>query len=464
MKAKNNLKTSLCVLWIALFLCCCFERETSCQNPNGPLPEAAGSKFLTVEEMAEDLEFTIGVLGDVHPQTYHGFSKEQQQLIESLHERIASPMEARKFYFIINEIFFSFKDGHTHLYPMKNKRNRFIDVNLAWLQNGLYVTSEGEKLKQGDKVIAIGDKPTGELLEELRWIIPAENLHYIQYKACYGLTRETYLDQLNLIQNNSVKYTVQRDKSELTINMPLTNKAKIVSKQTFRPWVRFEIDEKLSLGIFTLDKCNYNDEYKEKLKSFFAEVKKHNIQHVAVDVRKNGGGNSQVIDEFLSYLNIRKYKRFSMEVRYSKATKERYNTPKDKGYDKPLFRFNTRDNRKCPNAELIFDGKLYILVSAETFSSGNWFAVIVKDNKLGTVIGEPTGNQPTSYGDILQFQMPNAGFRFSCSFKKWIRPDTNNDPEDGLYPDVMAYTTIEDIIQNKDTQIEKVKAIVKMVW
>lgn len=461
MKVKNSLKASLCILGIALFLGGCFGRKTSWQNPNETLPEVAGSQILTVEEMAEDLEFTIGVLGDVHPQTYHAFSKEQKQLIESLHERITSPMDARKFYFIINEIFFSFKDGHTRLYPMKNKRNRFIDVNLAWLQDGLYVTSEGEKLKQGDKVIAIGDKPTSELLEELRWIIPAENLRYIQYKTGYSLTREAYLDQLNLIQDDNVKYIVQRDESELKINMPLIKKSKIISKQTSMPWVRFEIDEKLSLGIFTLDKCNYNDEYKEKLKAFFAEVKKHNIQHVAVDVRKNGGGNSLVVDGFLSYLNIEKYKRFSMEVRYSKATAQQRNTPKGKGYDKPLFRFNNRDNRKCPNPELIFKGKLYILVSARTFSSANWFAVIVKDNKLGTVIGEPTGNQPTSYGDILQFQMPNTGFCFSCSFKKWIRPDTSNDPEDGLYPDVMAYTTIEDIMQNKDTQIEKLQAIVK---
>lgn len=57
--------------------------------------------------------------------------------------------------------------------------------------------------------------------------------------------------------------------------------------------------------------------------------------------------------------------------------------------------------------------------------------------------------------------MPNTGFRFTCSFKKWIRPDTGNDPEDALYPDVMAYTTIEDIIQDKDSQIEELKAIVK---
>ncbi len=449
----------MCGIVLVLFAAGCLVQQSSLPNSHKQVPEVAGSKLLSVEKMTEDFEYTIGVLGNVHPQTYRGFSQEQKQLIESLRAKVTEPMEARKFYFIINELFFSFKDGHTRLYSMKSNQNRFVDAELVWLQDGLYVRSAGDKLKQGDKVIAIGNKSTSQLLRKLEHIIPAENLHYIRYKAGIGLTREALLSYLNLIQDNSIKYTVQRNGNEVELNMPLTNKSKITSKQTSRPWVRFEIDEKLSLGILTLDKCIYNDEYKNKLMEFFAEVKKHNIQHVAVDVRKNGGGNSQVIDEFLSYLDINKYKRFSMEVRYSKATKEQRNTPKDKGYDKPLFRFNTRSNQKCPNTELIFNGKLYVLVSAETFSSGNWFAVIVKDNELGTVIGEPTGNQPTSYGDVLSFQMLNTGFSFICSYKKWIRPDTGNDPEDALYPDVTAYTTIEDILENKDTQVEKLKEI-----
>lgn len=450
----------LCVLGFVLYVGGCFEKQ-SWLNSSKPVPEVPGDKILSVEEMTEDLEYTIDVLGDVHPQTYRGFSQEQKRLIGSLRAKITEPMEARKFYFIINEIFFSFKDGHTRLYSMKSNQNRFVDAELVWLNGGLYVRSAGDKLKQGDKIIAIGNKPTGELLGELEHIIPAENLYYVKYEAGKSLTRQEHLDYLGVIQDDSVDYHVQRGNSEFAVNMKLTGESKNKSKKTSRPWVSFQIDKELSIGIFTLDKCIHNDEYEETLEDFFAEVSENNIQHVAVDVRQNGGGSSRVIDEFLSYLEIKKYKGFSMEVRYSIATKEQRNTHKDKGYDKPLFRSNTRDNRKCPDPKLIFNGKLYILVSAATFSSGNWFAVVVKDNKLGTVIGEPTGNQPTSYGDVLSFQIPNTGFRFICSHKKWIRPNTSNDPEDGLYPDVTAYTTIEDIIRNKDTQIEKLKEICK---
>ncbi|WP_081943582.1 S41 family peptidase [Caloranaerobacter azorensis] len=96
-----------------------------------------------------------------------------------------------------------------------------------------------------------------------------------------------------------------------------------------------------------------------------------------------------------------------------------------------------------------------------TFSSGNWFAVIIKDNNIGKVIGEPTGNQPSSYGDILSFETPNSGFMFSVSYKKFIRPNTENDPEDCLHPDIEVYTTIQDILNGRDPQIEKLIEIVK---
>lgn len=76
-------------------------------------------------------------------------------------------------------------------------------------------------------------------------------------------------------------------------------------------------------------------------------------------------------------------------------------------------------------------------------------------------IGEPTGNAPSSYGDSPSFQMPMTGFQFTVSIKKWTRPDKNSDLEDSLYPDVLVYTTIEDIKQGRDPQLEKLKEMIR---
>ena len=81
---------------------------------------------------------------------------------------------------------------------------------------------------------------------------------------------------------------------------------------------------------------------------------------------------------------------------------------------------------------------------------------------LGTIFGEPTGDAPSSYGDAPSFQMPNTGFCFCVSHKKFVRPNPVNDPEDGVYPDILVNRTIDDIITGIDPQLENLKAIIKI--
>ena len=76
-----------------------------------------------------------------------------------------------------------------------------------------------------------------------------------------------------------------------------------------------------------------------------------------------------------------------------------------------------------------FRGQLFVLTSKATFSSGNWFGVIVRDNQLGKIVGEPTGNAPSSFGDVLSFTLPRSGLGFTLSYKQWIRPDPSRDPD-----------------------------------
>ena len=53
------------------------------------------------------------------------------------------------------------------------------------------------------------------------------------------------------------------------------------------------------------------------------------------------------------------------------------------------------------------------------------FAMYVKDNRLGTIIGEEPGNDPNGYGDVAEFMTPNANLYFQVSYKKWNRIDIN---------------------------------------
>jgi C-terminal processing protease CtpA/Prc len=85
-----------------------------------------------------------------------------------------------------------------------------------------------------------------------------------------------------------------------------------------------------------------------------------------------------------------------------------------------------------------YDDNVYVLTSPKTFSSATMFSVYLQDNDLGKVIGEPSGNRPSAYGDVLSFQLPNSKLIFNTTYKYFIRPDATKDGEDAQKPDYLV--------------------------
>ena len=463
-KGKHNMDAThtgrdrlrLLVLLVAVWLGLSFGADI----PRVPatLP-AGGQTILTVDQMEEDLDYLVRILQNVHPATYRGFSKQQIAAIDAAYQRIQEPMTKAQFYFLANTIICSLQDAHTQLRPMKGLSNRRIDVSLVSLSDGFYVRRDREPFRQGDKIAALDGKDIETIVREMRPLIPAENEYWRKRDTAEKLQRYEYLDHLGVVDSNAVNVRVEREGTSIALTAPLKLPTQCAPKPAARHWLGHHVDPNLSLGLFYLDQCIVDEYYKKALRSFFERVRNHRIRNIAIDVRRNGGGNSHVVDEFLRYLDIDRYRHFGGDIRYSKELGEKLGYSRTSGYRRGKPR--KARNRKIEDKSLLFDGRLFVLTSAATFSSGNWFAVIVKDNDLGTVIGEPTGNAPSSYGDVPTFEMPNTGFSFTVSHKRWIRPNPDNDPADALYPDVTVCTTIDDMINGTDPQLDKLRAIIK---
>lgn len=197
----------------------------------------------------------------------------------------------------------------------------------------------------------------------------------------------------------------------------------------------YKIDKENSLGTFTLNRCEMSQEYTDRLSEFFGAVRDNNIGNIAVDLRSNGGGTTEVINEFLRYINISDYKLFGgMDIR--------------NGGNLISYRDEITPNKPVDNA---FDGRVYALTSNYTFSSAMDFATVIQDNGIGKVIGEIPGNMPTAYGDKLSFQLPESKLVLSVSYKKFYRVDINKS-EEPLIPDCTV---------NADEALEKLVEYIK---
>lgn len=197
----------------------------------------------------------------------------------------------------------------------------------------------------------------------------------------------------------------------------------------------YKIDKENSLGIFTLNRCEMSAEYTDRLSEFFGAVRDNNIGNIAVDLRSNGGGTTEVINEFLRYINISDYKLFGgTDIRI--------------GGNLISYRDEITPNKPVDNA---FDGRVYALTSNYTFSSAMDFATVIQDNGIGKVIGETPGNMPTAYGDKLGFQLPESKLLLGVSYKKFYRVDIDKS-EEPLIPDCTV---------NADEALEKLVEYIK---
>lgn len=179
-----------------------------------------------------------------------------------------------------------------------------------------------------------------------------------------------------------------------------------------KDFVYYNIDEQKSLAVLTLTQCNYNQTYIDCLKTMFTEIKQKNIQNVAVDLRGNGGGSSMVGNEFIKYLPVDNY----------------YDGPYDWRWGFCEFHSSPKISNKQYKS-LLFGGNVYILTDYDSFSAAKDFAMLIQDNRLGKVVGEPSANAVNGYGEVTYFYLPNTGLYVQISTKKWYRIDSTNTDE-----------------------------------
>ena len=222
---------------------------------------------------------------------------------------------------------------------------------------------------------------------------------------------------------NALTLTVIRNGKEQLIYEPITyynGKLKFVSEEMQNNFY-FVSDQ---LGVLQLYSCTCDRENTDLLRDFFMAVKKRNIRKIVLDLSRNMGGNSDIITEFLRYLNIEKYNGYHVLARDGE-------------------KLTCLQNRKhyIYNHQYTwsgFKGELFCNIGNDTFSSGRMFATLLKDNQIATLCGEPSGGRPSSYGAPQRFVLKGSNIRYRVSTRFFLRPDSTKDAESFLTPELVV--------------------------
>ena len=317
---------------------------------------------ITVNDLRCEIQRTLSVLGDGHTNAYPDY--DDQRYLKTIAGRKA---EGWTLYSV---------NGYTPKRLFETRRDLFCYEAESW-----GVLSLRNNLSSLSGLDFLGIDPEGVMFT---WMNEEGEFVTDTYTAADFLPMDEYLEY-------NAQYSTEDQPREQFV------------------WYDYET-EVYSVALLSLTECRYDDEYKKYLQLLFSDVKEHGIRNVVVDLRGNGGGNSMVANEFIRYLPVDTYKVDGCYHRLGcfmlDYTGEEYIKLNNEKY-----------------TDLTFEGNVYLLTDSSSFSSAMLFAAYIKDNGLGTIIGEPPGNEPNGYGEVVNFRLGNSGLYISVSTKQFIRPD-----------------------------------------
>lgn len=455
--------------------------------------EAPFQKTFTPAELKQDLDFLFTTLENIHPDLYHYTSREtvneaRLRLEHELHEPVTRLEFSRKVIPIVTRL----QDGHTSLTFPQDERNNFLKqdgkvfpFDVLIRDNRLFITtnySSDSTLSKLTEIITLNGIPAPDLLDRLRPYVSAELDHYRDIRI-----QRSFRSLLWYVMGFDGDYKlelIEQNKSfTLQINGITAKEFQAVAKtlQTNVPSKSFSLQispEKIALIDFR--SMTGKKEFEQFLDSAFRVIKNENLEHLVIDVRNNGGGNSQLGDMLFNYITDKPYRQVDrMEVKASRQMKAYFRKRYIKWYIYPLLPFAVASRQarhyvygkpgKIQAVELSklrtpksikhkFTGHVYLLTSHYTYSSANMLANAFKCYKMGTVIGEETGGVLTAFGDIIPVELPHTKLVAWCSYKKFVHPCAD-DRVHGVKPDVEIIHTPDDLASGRDAALEYIKKI-----
>lgn len=374
--------------------------------------------MLTKKEAEEDLEYVMHYLKKLHPAFYKDIPAQVKQRYEAVladfnkAETISICELSQKTEYIFSVM----RDAHSYVKYRAQDPHYMKDIYQFNQKNDTITAINGislaDLLKQTEDLYSY-EVESWQLKRLKNDLSSLEGLQYLGFSADEGITY-TYESE-----DGTAKDYTYHTKDFLTYDAYAAYNQITDMEQEEEQFVYYEIDPTKNLAILTLNSCNYNDEYTACLQEMFTKIKEAGIHNVAVDLRDNGGGNSLVADEFIRYLDVDTWNTGSYKWRF--------------GWFQIPSGNSTIENKKYH--DLTFTGNVYILTSANSFSSAMLFPQYIKDNHMGTIIGEAPGNTPNGYGDIAMFTLPNSKLFMQISTKEFFRIDGNN-PDNLIEPDI----------------------------
>jgi hypothetical protein len=396
----------------------------ACGGESGPTPSPPPSPAATRDgRWLQDIDYLATELPRLHLNLFFRTPRaEFERAAEELRRAVPASSDHQ---IVVGLMRLAALPGDAHTTLGAWPRFRSLPLRLTRLADGLYVTAADEARAPllGARVVAIGELAADELEARAAPLVSHENDAWLRYQVPRLLVIPEVLHALGAVGDpaRALVWADDATGARLRVEAPaVLGQAALVDlttasgaplplhrqRQGENYWFTV-IDASRTLYL-QYNRCQHGSErFDAFAERVFRLLDQDAVSRLVVDVRHNGGGNSEV--------------------------------------DDPLIRgLQARSAWRAP-------GRLFCLIGEGTFSSAVWTADDLR--KLGAVlVGSPTGGKPNSYGDTRSFTLPNAGVPVSYSTKQFRLVEGEDPPS--LAPSLAVEPTVADLRAGRDPVLE----------
>jgi len=470
-------------------------------------------RLLTSEELMADFELIKTMVLDVHPGTFRyndeaGINAE----LDELKTKFSQPLTYGQAYIAMSKLAAAIKCDHTHVGPYNQGKiiNSIIHFQkdkvpftFKWLDKKMVVlrnASENDQLTKGTIINKINGVPIEDIFDKMIQYMPADgatdgnrifkmevsgyDFRYSGFDVGFPLLFPFEKEELALEVEPFGKSSV-----ELLSVTTLTReeRSKILEERySDFPRTRDELWDfeilKDKVGLLTINSFGLYGfkamtlDYKKYLTEVFQKIKKEGVEHLIVDIRENMGGADEMAAELFTYFpnsNEKLEREGRMRyINFPESLKPHIKTwGPDPWYFNPkpdivkptdgYYIFPNNFNQKSRKGKASrFKGNVYLLTSGANTSLAFYTALTFKKQKLGLTVGQETGGNLNDIngGQILFLTLPNSGIEIDVPVMGGFTVPSQ--PNQGVKPDIETEYTLEDIIEERDLELEAVLKVI----
>ena len=420
--------------------------------PERILSLAPGGR-LSREQAAFDIDALVYTLSEVHPDLFAmcrqaDFFRAVQEAKAALPDSLTPVELFRRAAPLVPML----GDGHTMLrfpyasYFTQERRRLPMNVEVVSAERLQVGRCIDGAIPAGSEILAINGHSAAEMLQAMMPYAPGERAFFRLERIKYDFP--ALFEMFYAADNYEVAYrTDTLGGDTLRLSLPALTYGEIMRRMPTKRLLppdtdpySFRILKEEGAAVVDFRRCDDPQGMQQFADSLFATLRREGIRNLIVDVRQNGGGNSQVGDVLLRYLAARPFTQFARALmRVTPTTRRLLGDPSlVPGWSFSENADTSRFIRPLTAEEGHFDGRVYLLTSHRTFSAAAAFAWAFKAFGAGTVVGEEAGGMGVSFGDLVPYTLPVSRLFCTISYKRFWQHGADEEDIHGALPDYVV--------------------------